>query len=878
MMMPKFLELKQTIRNHDILMMTETWLTAPKEQLYHIPEFDMYCSNRKDRIGGGVCIYTRKELRTKKLTEFTSTTMSSVWILLTLEKLSPIIYGVVYHPGGLTTALKQATVDHVVATVSSLTTKHKHAKLCLHGDFNDLDSSTITDALPLHQIVDFPTRGNNKLDLIFTDIDEYRHVGCTKEPPLANNDHCAISIPPTSIKALPYVSITKRKVSESSKIAVSRHLASIDWNTIISEIDIDSKVLHLHHTVKEIVDTYCPMVKVRAPQGKPVLDSPLIAKLRRAKRRAFSKGNPSWKYLAKLLSAKLKQLLKRHTDNLINKATKGSKRWWNQVKQLTGDTRSDTTQNRINIENTWQTIDQFVNNLNDYYLSGHSVIELDYPKCHPSTEPLTPITHIEVVQLLNNINTRKATHSNDFPSWVSKNNSEILAIPLTNIINTIMQTHTFPHLWKTAEIAPVKKVTRPTTYKDFRPISLLYHQSKVVESYINKLLRKELDGKLKNNQYAYTSGRSTTDALTHCITIIAQLLDNKENFAVQGLFLDFSKAFDLMRPDLLSKQLASLHVSPGLISLTKSFLSERVQTVRYNGTISKQLPSAIGVPQGTLTGPILWNAFVDSLQPSTHTIKYADDTSLFTPVKSTNISSKHKDGSTITFFTTENELQRHADDAVEWCDINHMKLNATKTKAMNLTLRSNAISQNPVIINNICIEQVTCTKLLGVHIDNHLSFTTHVSERIALSKRHVHALVMLKRSGIADDHLVLFYKARIMPTLSYAAPSWFPYTSNTDRDKLLRLERLCLRIIYPEVETSSGHYELAGMVDIKTLLSDLCSIYAQSVAADKNHPLHQLIPNRQSVSRRHSARVHDSLLKAARTSLYGKNIFYTYLN
>ena len=59
---------------------------------------------------------------------------------------------------------------------------------------------------------------------------------------------------------------------------------------------------------------------------------------------------------------------------------------------------------------------------------------------------------------MSKINTNKATDREDFPSWVSKNNAHTLAQPLTDIINTVLQSGSLLKLWKRAEITPLNKV------------------------------------------------------------------------------------------------------------------------------------------------------------------------------------------------------------------------------------------------------------------------------------------------------------------------------------------------------------------------------------------------------------------------------------
>ena len=126
--------------------------------------------------------------------------------------------------------------------------------------------------------------------------------------------------------------------------------------------------------------------------------------------------------------------------------------------------------------------------------------------------------------MLTTIKTRKATHSSDFPSWVTRNNADTLSAPITNIMNTMMQTGIFPTIWKQAEISPLPKTSKPKTYKDYRPISLLFHLSKIAEKCVRETLQPQLP--VDDNQYAYTSKLGTTDALVQMTTEIADSLDD----------------------------------------------------------------------------------------------------------------------------------------------------------------------------------------------------------------------------------------------------------------------------------------------------------------------------------------------------------------
>ena len=122
------------------------------------------------------------------------------------------------------------------------------------------------------------------------------------------------------------------------------------------------------------------------------------------------------------------------------------------------------------------------------------------------------------------------------------------------------------------------KTATPTTSKEFCPISLLYHLSKIAEKFLNRELSKYTPS--DENQYAYTKNLGTVDALVKAVTDISAMLDKKDTYAVQALYLDFSKAFDLMRPDILAEKMISMNIHPSLTRLVINILSGRSQCVK----------------------------------------------------------------------------------------------------------------------------------------------------------------------------------------------------------------------------------------------------------------------------------------------------------
>ena len=166
-----------------------------------------------------------------------------------------------------------------------------------------------------------------------------------------------------------------------------------------------------------------------------------------------------------------------------------------------------------------------------------------------------------------------------------------------------------------------------------------------------------------------------------CHTALAKLCDNwlsaiNNSEVVGAVFLDLKKAFDLVNHNILLKKLSLYTANSPFVSLFKSYLELRSQSVYVNGEYSNEGIVRCGIPQGSILGPLLFSIFINDLPLHITSNKvncdmFADDTSLNTSDKDTD--------------TVQNELQRSINEASDWCDDNAMILHPAKTKSMLLT-------------------------------------------------------------------------------------------------------------------------------------------------------------------------------------------------
>ena len=103
---------------------------------------------------------------------------------------------------------------------------------------------------------------------------------------------------------------------------------------------------------------------------------------------------------------------------------------------------------------------------------------------------------------------------------------------------------------------------------------------------------------------------------SHKIGIIKQIIYETVGWMFMSYSIDFRKAFDLVDHGILLRKLAELNVPKCFWLWTRSFLEGRSQQVNLVGALSSTMPCPLGVPQGSVLSPTLFNVHVIDFEDS----------------------------------------------------------------------------------------------------------------------------------------------------------------------------------------------------------------------------------------------------------------------
>ena len=638
-------------------------------------------------------------------------------------------------------------------------------------DFVEINNLSQPIISPTHKL-------GNTLDLIVTNMD----IDSPDVEP-SSSDHCVISV---SIKVhvdnIPLVSRVSKifyEFEEADLHQLEIQTASLH-DKITSKIAANQSIDQIWNIFKvsllEISKTYIPNYPSRS-RKKHWVTRRTVTEINRRKRRKsnlnkhFTLANlqilqRQSDYCKQLLNEDYNRYINTHICNKLGEGNSkplfkfiANKKGQNNTIKCVADSSSDQ-----------DIAERFVEAFSSVFTSDDGLLPHIHKSSHTQNDPITATSH-GVLNLLLDLDPTKGPGPDNLPPALLKFLSPYIYITITDIFNHSLRCCKVPVDWKTAYVIPVHKKGDRSVALNYRPISLTSILCKTLEHIIAHNIHSYFDRHklLFIHQHGFRPGHGCDTQLLNTVTDFIDSYDS--SILTDMIILDFSKAFDVVSHPKLIHKLTAIGVHPHTVLWIKDWLSNRNHRVTVNGTISSPQPVTSGVPQGSVLGPLLFLTYINDMPNCINHSKlklFADDALLYNQIKKP---------------TDVDNLQSDLNNLITWSESWQMKFNPLKCETMRISRHTSILSPIPHTyhINNTPLVQVDTVKYLGIHIDDKLSFATHVKEVGKKATNVLHLLMRsLKKANTKTRETA--YKSVCRPILEYATVVWSPH-----KQKLIKL-------------------------------------------------------------------------------------------
>ena len=368
---------------------------------------------------------------------------------------------------------------------------------------------------------------------------------------------------------------------------------------------------------------------------------------------------------------------------------------------------------------------------------------------------------------------------------------------ITDCFNSSILNCNFPEELKLANVVPVLKKDDPLNKKNYRPISLLPIFSKVFEKILFEQITSFFNDKFSTLLCGFRKGFSTQHSLFNLILKWQKCLDNKG--IIGTILMDLSKAYDCIPYDLLLAKLSAYGFSLQSLRFMETYLKSRKQRIKLGSIFSKWLNVIIGIPQGSILGPLLFNIFLNDIFlfiVDTDICNFADDNTIY--------------ACGMSFERVLNRLSNDIKRLENWFKINSMVANPDKFQVMFLGTHpfpdKISLFGNDIIVQNK-------VKLLGITIDKQLNFSSHIQDLCKNANTKISCLFRL-RNNLDIIQTRTLINSYVLSYFLYCPLIWM-FCKKKEYSLIEKVHKRSLRLLH--LDFSLSYSELLSLENTKSI-------------------------------------------------------------
>ena len=339
--------------------------------------------------------------------------------------------------------------------------------------------------------------------------------------------------------------ITYRSYRRMNDSAFSADLSCAPFHVSAIFDDVDDQVGFYNSLLSDVIDKHAPLKQKKLKCAQlPYMNGSLRkainvkAMLKRKYNRCRSRANwERYRRQRNLVTSLKRRSLNTYFQERCDDVRSDSRSFWNAVCPFFSNKKVRHSEISLNVGDEVITDQTDVCNIfNDFFVNVAS----DNVKCetvndaiamfqsHPSVLSIAgsrnsdlnfdfhPVDKTQVAKKLKSLKANKATGHDQIPAALLKQNADVLSVSLTPILNECLSMSVYPDDYKYAEVRPVHKKNDVMDMGNYRPVSILTSQSKILESLMCDQMNDYLNQLLSPVLSAYRKKYSCANVLLKC--------------------------------------------------------------------------------------------------------------------------------------------------------------------------------------------------------------------------------------------------------------------------------------------------------------------------------------------------------------------------
>lgn len=635
----------------------------------------------------------------------------------------------------------------------------------------------IMDSFKIVNTIFEKTRLNSTLDYVFSNVIS----GSSSVIDVHYSDHKAVLFSVADESAPVNNAEYRRDFSHQNIQNFLNDISNENWNTVLATDDVDESFNIFHSIYSTYFNQHFPLKIFHKGTKKDWINEAVKISSRDLKNlfeltKVFPELSDSYRKAKRRHSLLVKDTKRSFYQNKIKTSNNSTKTVWGIVNQLSNKNKQ---YKNINIKKDNNIISDpkevaklfnefFIETVNDLGKSINKIPYKDEIKSHQCSMFLFPFTDIEFRSLISRkLKPKKSCGVDDIPGFLVKQSLDFIYEPLVHLVNRSFLQATFPDKLKISKIIPLYKKGDSEQLMNYRPIALSATFSKVFEYCFLERLLGFLDKYkiLSGNQFGFRPKYCTIDAI---YAFLGAVVDGIESGGCPaGIFCDLSRAFDCVVHSVLLKKLIKYGIRGNPCKWIADFLNDRTQFVsieyvkgnKHEKVSSDLLSNEVGVPQGSILGPVLFLLYINDIVGSMkdNVYLYADDATVI-------VSSA--DGSSL-----RGDIQNNLDSLQLWFNRNVLHINKSKTTYTVYHNFNKTVSDVDVMIDSTALKRVESVRFLGLEVDECLTWRSQCrSVRSGLNSSCF--LIRNLRDVLTFDQLMSVYYAQVHSKISYGIVFW----------------------------------------------------------------------------------------------------------